>query len=293
MLKSSPDRAQTVDDSFALAGSSAAVTRLRQHLERIAPYYRCALLLGERGSGKEMTARRLHALSPAAQGPFVVCTAAGLAQDGAAVDAAQRGTLFVDDVGSLSLPLQDELMRRLAVLQRKMRARIAETRLVTASHTDLRSLSASGNFRQDLYGRIAVVELQVVPLRQRAEDIEALVGLCLKQIAPGGRPAMLAPEAIERLQQHAWPGNLRELRDVIEQAAAATEGAVIEPHHLPKLSGAAPALAETPEEVTVERLDDVVRRHVTQVLSRCAGNKFRAAELLGISRSTLYRMLDV
>ena len=159
------DRSQT--PTLALVGVSSQVQRLRQHIERIAPYFRCALLLGEPGTGKEATARYLHSLSPAAGGPFIVCTAAALAEDPAPVDAAHRGTLFVDDVGSLPLNLQDDLVRRIAHLDRRVRARVAETRLITASHTNLRSLAAAGHFRQDLYGRLAGVELRITPLRER------------------------------------------------------------------------------------------------------------------------------
>jgi two-component system response regulator HydG len=291
------DRAQTSPPSFVLAGVSSQVQRLRRHIERIAPYYRCALLLGEPGTGKETAARYLHSLSPAADGPFIVCTAAGLAEDPAPVEAAHRGTLFVDDVGSLPLNLQDDLVRRIAQLDRRVRARIAETRLVTASHTDLRSLSAAGHFRQDLYGRLAVVELRIVPLRERLEDLEELSRIALADEPASLQPARtLSPEALTRLLEYTWPGNLRELRQVIAQAAEAAESAEgerIELQHLPPLSGLGSAVAATLASPAIERLDEVVRRHVVDVLSRCAGNKFRAAELLGISRSTLYRMLDV
>jgi two-component system response regulator HydG len=274
-----------------LLGESPAIQQLRQHLRRIAPYYRRALLTGERGSGKEAAARQMHGLSPVAGGPFVSCSAAQLAEDGAGIEASRRGTLFVQDLGGLTLAAQELLVRRLLALDKRVRARMVETRLITASESDLKTLSLTGQFRQDLYACISVVELRLPPLRERLEDLDALVEFCLDQT--DGAPTPLAADARRRLHGYGWPGNLRELQQVLGQAveAAAGEGC-IEARHLPEMNGTPEAPQQVAEAPSVARLEEVMRRHVVEVLSRCAGNKLKAAELLGISRSTLYRMLD-
>ncbi|QHN03708.1 sigma-54-dependent Fis family transcriptional regulator [Granulicella sp. WH15] len=275
-----------------LVGESPGARQLRQQIQRIAPYYRRALIMGEPGTGKEQVARRLHALSPSASAAFVACSATHLAENGSALEAARQGTLFVEDVGSLSLPLQDSLMRCLLDLERRVRSRQAETRLIAASHSDLKRLTATGRFRQDLHNCISVVELRLQPLRERPEDLEAILDLCLSLTPP---QLALAPAARARLRSYNWPGNLRELEETVSAAAtkAAESGApFIDVEHLPELSESVPPSIQPSEPPPVDRLDDVMRRHVMEVLSRCAGNKLKAAELLGISRSTLYRMLD-
>ena len=278
---------------LALLGQSPAIGQIRQHLRRIGPYFRRALLTGEPGSGKEATARFLHSLTPASAGPFIVAGAAAVAQNGSPIDAARRGTLFLQDVGSLPLAAQDLLMRRLANLDQKVRARLVDTRLIGASNTDLKALTLTGQFRQDLYNCLSVVELRLPPLRDRADDLDALLDACLRK-SPA-TPPTLSPEVRAILTAHSWPGNLRELEQVVAEAAAsATEAGspIIEEAHLPQLATPPETAPVSNEPATVARLDDVMRRHVIEVLSRCAGNKLKAAELLGISRSTLYRMLD-
>ncbi|SNS77111.1 regulatory protein, Fis family [Granulicella rosea] len=293
---------------LALLGDGLAVQRLRSQLQRLAPYFRTALLIGERGTGREAAARRLHSLSPVAAGPFVLCPALEWMSAGDEykdlMESAQRGTLFIQEIERLPLPLQAQMLVRLQKLDGMVKARTAETRVIASSLSDLRTLTSTGQFRQDLYGRISVVEIRLTPLRERTEDLQASCAALLKRYQDSGKGreiSHIAEDAIDRMMAHAWPGNFEELREVVEQAlfTAAREGGdgagAVLVQHLPELAQreeriqAGLELAASP---AVERLEDVLRRHVVDVLSRCAGNKVRAAELLGISRSTLYRMLD-
>jgi len=295
-----------------LTGDSPAMRRLRSQVQRVAPYFRTALVRGEPGTGKELAARAIHLLSPGADGPFVPCPIATLtealvadeSQSASAsptragaglLESAQGGTLYREEIGELPYLLQANMVRLLKSFEeRRAETRRWEMRLVAATHRDLRTLSAIGQFRQDLYGRLSVVEILVPPLRQREEDIPLLAARMLRRIArKSGEPAkLLAPEALVRLQHHAWPGNLRELRRVLARAVDRAEGPNIEPRHLVALTEPASTPAAAPAMARIERLHEVIQQHVMSVLTRCAGNKLRAAELLGISRSTLYRMLD-
>ena len=303
---------RAADDSILL-GESVAVRRLRSQIQRIAPYFRTALIRGEVGSGKQEVARALHAHSPGAEGPFVVANAGELAAS--LLESARGGTLYLGGVGELSFGLQEVLFRflrtcdeqravtpvieprfparDLGIGRRDRDARRRDTRILASSDRDLRTLSAIGQFRQDLYARLAAVEILVPPLRQRFEDIPFLAGWLLRRLAEnsGQVPKMLAGATVAQLQERAWPSNFRELERVVTQAAALAEGALIEPRHL--LALVEPGFANVPvaQGVKMEPLHDVMMRHVVNVLTDCSGNKVRAAEVLGISRSTLYRML--
>jgi DNA-binding NtrC family response regulator len=311
-------------------GESAAVRRLRFQIQRIAPYFRTALIRGEIGSGKELVARTLHALSPGAAGPFIVTTAFALAEPlasgpasqpasaGSLLESARGGTLYIGGVGELSFGLQEVLFRLLrdcegprAAARRTNPHRFQQPdmcladrrgvdtrglgmRILASSDRDLRTLSGIGQFRHDLYARLSAVEISVPPLRQRIEDIPILAEWLLRRLADGSgqSPQLLAEATLAQLQKRAWPHNLRELERVMAHAAALAEGGAIEPRHL--LALVEPGFGDpvAMHAVKLERLHDVVQRHVLDVLTRCSGNKLRAAEVLGISRSTLYRMLE-
>jgi DNA-binding NtrC family response regulator len=303
-----------------LLGESLAIRRLRSQVQRIAPYFRTALIRGETGSGKQLVARAIHALSPGPDGPFIVANASALAESiakgeptrsasspsaASLLNSANGGTLYLDSVGELPFTLQAALFRFIRACEERRNvpqpasrsefrrgepARI-DTRILASTDRDLRVLAAIGQFRQDLYARLSAVEILVPPLRQRVEDIPALAAWLLRRIADktGQAPKLLAKSTLVQLQERLWPNNLRELERVVAQAAALAEGAVIEPRHL--LALVEPASASPPP-IHIERLHDVIQQHVLDVLTRCGGNKLRAAELLGISRSTLYRMLD-
>jgi DNA-binding NtrC family response regulator len=306
-----------------LLGESPAIRRLRSQIQRIAPYFRTALIRGETGSGKQLVARAIHALSPAADGPFIVANASEFAESIAKDETANSssspsaasllasvhgGTLYLDSVGEISFTLQSALFRfirscdeRRSVLlaasrgdpHRSESVRI-DTRILASSDRDLRVLAAIGQFRHDLYVRLSTVEILVPPLRQRVEDIPVLAAWLLRRLADetGQGPKLLAEATLSQLQDRLWPNNLRELERVVAQAAALAEGALVEPRHLLALVEPPSVTPVRPPVIKIERLHDVIQQHVLEVLTRCGGNKLRAAELLGISRSTLYRMLD-
>jgi DNA-binding NtrC family response regulator len=311
-----------------LLGDSVAIRRLRSQIQRIAPYFRTALIRGETGSGKQLVARAIHALSPGADGPFIVSNASELAQSiakgeashsafspaaASLLESAHGGTLYLDSVGELPFALQAALFRFIRVCEerratpssagcndfrqsdpRQPETRSQITRILAASDRDLRTLSAIGQFRQDLYARLSAVEIFVPPLRQRVEDIPTLAAWLLRRLAnqTGQGPKLLATATLSQLQGRLWPNNLRELERAIAHASALAEGAIIEPRHLLALVEPASASPVRTPAIHIERLHDVIQLHVLEVLTRCGGNKLRAAELLGISRSTLYRMLD-
>ena len=258
-------------DGWPFAGVSAASLRLRTQVQRIAPHYRTALLIGEAGTGKTEVARALHRLSPVAAGALVICPADQLS-DQLLIEAA-RGTLLLTHIERLRPDAQAEVCSRLSGLDRELRNHTAETRLLCASECDLRGMVAAGRMREDLARRISALEVRVPALRERLEDLPALLA---------GSP--VTDEAMEQMLSHAWPGNLRELSALIERAGSGE----IDGESLATLPQPTPAAGDS-DEVT---LDAVLRRHVADVLERCAGNKLRAAERLGISRSTLYRMLE-
>jgi DNA-binding NtrC family response regulator len=306
-----------------LMGDSVVIRRLRSQVQRIAPYFHTALIRGETGSGKQLVARAIHALSPGADGPFIVANASALAESiangessrpasspsaASLLNSANGGTLYLDSVGELPFTLQAALFRFVRACEERRNvpqpasrndfrrsepARI-DTRILASSDRDLRVLAAIGQFRQDLYARLSAVEILVPPLRQRIEDIPTLAAWLLRRIADetGQAPKLLAQSTLIQLQDRLWPNNLRELERVVAQAAALAEGAVVEPRHLLALVEPASASPARPPIIHIERLHDVIQQHVLDVLTRCGGNKLRAAELLGISRSTLYRMLD-
>jgi DNA-binding NtrC family response regulator len=323
LLHEEPVRPEAVpeEEPAILRGESVMIRRLRSQIDRIAPYLRAGLLRGEKGSGKQLVARAIHAHGPCAGGPFVVSNATSLAETIAAdnvastasmLESAQGGTLYLDAVGEMPYALQAGFLRFIrACEERRARAlgsrtdfsasdfyrtesRLPDMRILAATHRDLRTMSAIGQFRQDLYARLSVVEIFVPSLRQRPEDIPALAEWLLHRVTArsGQEPKRFAQASIADLESRPWPDNLRGLERVITHAAALAEGPVIEAHHLLALAGHGDTVpSQTPGE-KLERLNDVIRAHVMEVLTRCGGNKLRAAELLGISRSTLYRMLD-
>ncbi len=255
------------DEVFA--GDGAAVRRLRLQVGRIAPHYRATLLTGERGSGKGSVARELHRLSPVGACRFAAMPIGDVAEGARVPEGC--GTIYLEGLDALSGELQAKLVRRLGELERR-------TRVVLASEADLRGMLVAGRMRQDLYETVGTPEIRVAPLRERMEDFDELAGGML-----GRCGASFAASAMEVLQGYRWPGNLAELWQVCVEVAG-TPGGVVEAGDLPRLgeAGAKDAV----------RLDEVVERHVRDVLQRCSGNKLRAAEMLGISRSTLYRMLE-
>jgi len=284
-------------ETYILAGESAPMQRLRLQVERIGPYFRTVLVRGESGTGKHLVASALHARSRRSQSPLSRWTSAQLEVDqheassavAQLVQAAQQGTVFLDGVDEMSPLAQKNLLAALGEAGR--------LRIIAAARQDIRVMTAAGLFRHDLYSRLSTVEIVLEPLRSRAKDVPVLANLFLGRFAERYRKPVhaIAPQTIRTLLKHSWPGNVRELEKVIHNAVLHCEGMVLLPEHLSSLTHA-PLAAEggNTRKTSIEplRLQEVIDRHVIRVLRECSGNKVRAAEVLGISRSTLYRMLD-
>jgi two-component system response regulator HydG len=306
-----------------LVGESRAMRALRSAVRRIAPTEASVLIGGESGTGKEVVARALHAGSRRSAAQFVAINCAALPESlleselfghtkGAFTGAtsaarglfvrADGGTLLLDEVGDMPMGLQPKLLRVLQ--ERKIRPVGADrelpvdVRILAATNRDLRALVAEGRFREDLFHRLNVIELDLPPLRTRGRDLLLMARDYLNQLATRAkvRPLELTPAAINALLAYDWPGNVRELQNCMERAVALTTGPLIDADDLPErvrrgrerwsASGAHDPRALLP-------LRDVERRHVLSVLAAVGGNKSLAALILGMDRKTLYRRLEV
>ena len=277
------------------------------------------LLTGESGTGKEVLARFLHRASPRAEGPFVALNCAALPEQlleselfghekgaftGAAsarpgrIEQAAGGILFLDEVAEMSPAVQAKFLR---VLQEREFQRLggtrplkADVRVVAATNRDLAAAMARGGFREDLYYRLHVFEIRLPPLRERPEDIPALLDFFLREIGEQvGRPAAgVSREARDKLLAYAWPGNVRELRNAVERAVILCEGGLVTSEHLPMSLGKAPAPASAEIPGGGVDLEAVERSYVEQALRQTGNNKSRAARLLGLTRAQLYSRLE-
>ena len=294
-----------------LQGSSSALAAVRAETARWGPLPLTVLIAGEPGTGKELVARELHRAS-GRRGAFVPVNCAGIpsalleaelfgvvrgAFTGAdrdrpgLVEAAESGTLFLDEVGELPLELQGKLLRLLQEREVRRvgatRPRTVDVRFVAASNRDLKAAVAAGTFRQDLYYRLAVAVIEVPPLRARPEDIGELARYFAARFAATlGRPgARLAPAAVEALQGASWPGNVRELESAVARAvAAASPGEVLGPDRFP---GLGPPRDGGPLPCWPVALASFRRGYFTEVLREAGGNRSRAARRAGVSRQTL------
>jgi DNA-binding NtrC family response regulator len=285
--------------------------RLRQQIRRIGPHFRTVLVSGEAGTGKELVARALHRMSPASGGPFVTCRAAAIEEtleegersDRAANDVGHLmkrsagGTLFLDRISDMPLEAQGRLLQGLMqheLAQSRTNApQRMDLRIIASTEEDLRILLSTGRFSQELYRRLATVDIALPPLRERMEDLPEMARYFMERFAQfyGRGICEITDKMMERMQEYRWPGNISELEDVLRNGVLRSKGGEIELH----LSLFAEAIE--PEQSTIRaagsvRLQDVIEQHVLRVLKDCGGNKLRASEVLGISRSTLYRMLD-
>lgn len=248
--------------------------RLSLQIARIAPHFRIALLIGEPGTGKLTVAHKIHRLSPAAAGSFTGLDATSFATfDSGESGHRTPGTLYLQAIDRVPLDAQPALLVRLDSIARHLR-------VIVTSESDLRGLIASGRMLQPLYERVGALAIRLTPLRERRESIDRIASTMLATINDS---AWFNDLALTRLREHSWKANLDELWQVVQHAS--TEAGEIGPAHLQLRSVDSPA----PQAV---RLEEVIARHVVDMVQRCAGNKLRAAELLGISRSTLYRMLE-
>jgi transcriptional regulator with GAF, ATPase, and Fis domain len=288
-------------EEAARAEPSDAMARLRALVDRVAAGTLPVLINGETGSGKEVLAEEIHKKSPRKKGPLVKINCAAVAENlieselfghekgaftGAdqtkpgLIETADKGTLLLDEVGDLPLPLQAKLLR--VIEQREvmrvgaLKPRSVDVRFLSATHRDLGAEVRAGRFRQDLYFRLNGITLRVPPLRERPEEISDLAKQFIAAAAKGlGRkaPKLVAGDALLR---YAWPGNVRELRNVIDRAVLLAEDR-IEKEHL--------IFDETPT-------DDPERERILKALQECGGNQTKAAKVLGISRRTLTNRLN-
>jgi DNA-binding NtrC family response regulator len=301
-------------------GSSKSWLEVVRLAETVAPTESTVLIQGESGTGKEVIARYIHELSNRAEGPFLSINCGALPEGlleselfghmkgsftGAVKDkdglftAAATGTFFLDEIGETTPATQIKLLR---VLQHRevipvgaTEAEAIDTRLIAATNRDLEEEIKSGGFRTDLYYRLNVIALHLPPLRQRADDIPMLIEHFLGRIAEsrGEAPKQLAAGALPALQEYQWPGNVRELENALERAAILTTGNEITlaafPERVTQRKAEPLVSSRTPTNPTLEAVE---RAYILWVLQSEGGNKSRAAEVLGIDPSTLYRKLS-
>ncbi len=308
-----------------MIGRGPAMQELFDTIRRLAPLVRTVLITGETGSGKELVARALHALAagPASRLVTVNCSAVvetlfeselfghvrgaftGAADHKVGLfEHADGGTLFLDEVGELPVALQAKLLRavdlgevhRVGSLERRK----VDVRIIAATNRDLREEVAAGRFRGDLFYRLAVVEIGIVPLRERREDIPYLSAAFLRACAARLNKTLngFTPAAERRLQRAPWPGNIRELRNVIERACILGDGRILSEREITTAMSTqtlqhdvlVPSSGVSDEDPNL--LSNAQRDHVERVVSQAGGNKTAAARMLGISRRSVYRRLS-
>ena len=274
------------------------------------------LITGESGTGKEVVARFIHRGSVRKAGPFVALNCAALAEHlleselfghekgaftgahaahAGRLDQAATGTLFLDEVAEMSPAVQAKFLR---VLQEREFQRLggtktmkADVRVIAATNHDLKAAISRGSFREDLFYRLAVFDIALPPLRERAADIPLLANGFIEEIGRHvGRPAAgISKDAMAALTRHSWPGNVRELRNAIERAVILCEGGFIEIEHLPRFNGAAAGSAGGDAQRTI---GDTEREMIRQALAKSGNNKSRAARLLGLTRAQLRSRIE-
>jgi two-component system response regulator AtoC len=292
---------ETKQQTGRLIGSTELMRRISDRIDRIAGADVTVLLTGESGTGKEVVAREIHARSPACEKPFVAVNIGGIheslmeselfghekgsftgavARKQGLFELAGEGTLFLDEIGEMPMPLQVKLLR---VLQERKFRRIGglidipvKARIISATNCELEAMVKESRFREDLYYRLNVFRIELPPLRARREDIPLLSEHLLE-----GRRGRLSPEAVDKLLTYSFPGNIRELENILERALVLVDGPVIGPGDidLPDLDG-------KPAETGLT-MENVEREAIREALMRCQGNRTKAAEMLGISRKTI------
>ncbi|MCC7385885.1 MAG: sigma 54-interacting transcriptional regulator [Deltaproteobacteria bacterium] len=313
---SESEEAGPAEESSVFSGMIAKGPKMRRLFElvqRIADASAPVMITGESGSGKELIARALHDASTRASGPFLAINCGALASSiiegelfghvkgaftGAQADkkgafeAAEGGTIFLDEIGELPLELQPKLLR---VLEQQTIRRVGGTseipvnaRVVAATHRSLRDLVAAGTFREDLFHRLFVLNVELPPLRERPEDVLPLASHFLRTQDPA-RPMHLDASAEAKLQQHRWPGNVRELRNVILRAILTSSGPMITAKDLQFSEAYRPSADDA--RGAVQRADEEERRRILTVLEQAGDNRAEAARLLGLSKSTFHDRL--
>ncbi|MHC4392551.1 MAG: sigma-54-dependent transcriptional regulator [Planctomycetota bacterium] len=320
------------DPYVDMIGSSKELSEVRDLVGRVAPTRSTVLVLGESGVGKELVARMVHQRSPRAGGPFLTLNCGAVqgtlvanelfghvagAYTGATkgapglFEAATQGTLFIDEIGEMSLEVQKSFLRVLEAGEFKRvgeaRTRTTEARIVAATHRNLSEDVEAGRFRQDLYYRLNVFTVEVPPLRERASDLPELVHFFLKRLEPDrDKPRALSHEALAAVKAYGWPGNVRELKNALERGVIMARGEDIELTDLPPLRGptgpgapraprsAPPSPASSTgaspggDPAAVRPLDELEYEEIVKALELTDGNKTEAARLLAVSVRSLY-----
>ena|ERR1700692_3763504 len=327
LLAEAEDRRKTLqlDDELldayqfeGIVGRSPLMLEVFAKIRRVAPHFRTVLITGATGTGKELVARALHRLSPATSDTFAVCNCAAIAETlveselfgyvrgaftGATQDKigvfeyANHGTVFLDEIGEMPLAAQAKLLR---VLQSHEIQRVGspvprtvDVRVIAATNRNLRALVSEGKFREDLYYRLTMVEIPLPRLMDRREDMPLLQRHFLGKYAGEYKKpvAGMTRRAQARMARYSWPGNIRELENVIGNACMMVDGTVLDVGDLPEtVRGESGDLAGADE--LLISLDESHKRHVMRVLEHVGGNKSQAAEILGISRATIYQFLE-
>ena len=301
-------------------GTSRIFTDALILAETVAPTDSTVLISGDSGTGKEVVARYIHRLSERAEKPFLSINCGALPEGlleselfghvkgsftGAVKDkdgllvAAEGGTFFLDEIGEMSAATQVKLLR--AIQEREVipvgstEAKPVNVRIIAATNRDLEEEIRKGSFRSDLYYRINVIQLRLPTLRERRDDIELLARYFLERLAEreGGEPREILPDTLEALQRHDWPGNVRELENALERAAVLAASGPIPVSALPDRVREQPEVRLVDESAPPNPTMEVIERaYIRWVLDAESGNKTRAAEVLGIDPSTLYRKLN-
>ncbi len=300
-----------------MIGRSPLMLEVFAKIRRVAPHFQTILITGHTGTGKELVARALHRLRNSGSGPFAVCNCAAVVETlfeselfgyvkgaftGATEDKiglfeyANRGTVFLDEIGEMPLPAQAKLLR---VLQQQEVHRVGspvprkvDVRVMAATNRDLRVLIREGRFREDLFYRLGMIEINLPRLADRKEDLQLLERFIVEKYAKqyGKTIHGITRRAQTCLSAYSWPGNIRELENVLSLAVMMAEENVIDLNDLPKA-----LLTSDPEPIDSDdkllTFEELQSRHLQRVLDFVEGDKTRAAEILGISRSTLYNLL--
>lgn len=331
LLKENEELKRQLDSRYGLEsiiGSSPAMERLFDVIRQAAPSQATVLIQGGSGTGKELVAQAMHRLSNCASGPFVAVHCAALsptlleselfghekgaftgavAQRRGRFEMANNGTLFLDEISEIDLATQVKLLR---VLETRQFERVggAETinvniRVIAATNRDLRKYVDEGKFREDLYYRLNVIEINLPALKERTSDIPILCDHFIREFAERNQRKVtgISQGAVAALQAYDWPGNVRELRNTIEKMVVLARGEILEPEDVPEniknsllLKGVSLTTSTLPQTAVVgeESLADMEKRKILDALNAAGGNKSKAAEALGISRRTLHRKLN-
>lgn len=313
-----PPTPQKISGVSPVEVRSAVYARVLDSAARVAPFDTSVFISGESGVGKEVLARYIHSQSDRSEQPFVVinCSAlpetllegelfgykagafTGARQNRKGIfEAADAGTIFLDEIGDITPATQLKLLR---VLQEREVVRLGENRprkidvrVIAATHRDIKKCVAEKSFREDLYYRLIVVEIEIPPLRARQEDIIPLARYFTKKMGRKFKMSnlKLSPQCLEHLQRYPWPGNIRELENALERAAVYSRDGVIRPEHLPPIVAQSSPLQTIQSEKTPMTLAELEKQYIRAVLEQTGQNRSQAATILGISPTTLWRKL--